>query len=110
MVRAFALFLELIVQRLGDDLVAPVSLHARGDGGVEGGGGVAHGEALEVQHGVAGGGRGGVLVHDLLGQRGHVVAAVRLGRDVQVVGAVLGEAGQEALDQRVVVLSSLSIA
>jgi hypothetical protein len=94
---------ELVVQRLGDQLVTPVGVHARGDRRVERGGGVADGEALEVDHGVAGGGRLGVLVHDLLGQGGHVVAAVGLGRDVQVVGAVLGEASQEGLDHVVVV-------
>jgi hypothetical protein len=101
---------ELIVQGLGNQLVAPVGLHAGGDGGVEGGGGVADGEALEVQHGVAGGGGVGVLVHDLLGQGRHVVAAVRLRGNIQVVGAVLGEAGQESLDHGVVILGGLSVA
>lgn len=81
--------------------MAPVSVQASGNSRVEGSGGVSNGEALEVDGGVL---AGGVAVDDLLREGGHVMTAVRLGGDVQVVRAVLREARQELLDQRVVVL------
>ena len=62
--------------------MTPVGVEHRGGGGVEGGGGVAHGKTLVVQGGVL---TGGVSIHDLLGQSRHVVATVRLGGVVTAV-------------------------
>ena len=55
---------------------------------------LTHCKPVEVQVGVD---SRGVLVDDLLGQGGHVVAAVTLRCDVQVVLDVVGEADEEGL-------------
>ena len=101
---------ELVINRFGDQLVAPVSLHTSGNRGVESSGRVAQGESLEVDHRVAGGGCGGVLVHDLFGQSGQVVTSVGLRSDVQIILAELGEAGKERLNHGVVIQGGLLIA
>jgi hypothetical protein len=54
---------------------------------------VADGDALEVDLGVA----AGVAEDDLLREGGHVDAGVGLAGDEEVVGRVLGEAGEEGL-------------